>query len=133
MPRTNRDPDADHLTQMALAAVAAFYDTLQGDLGATLAGLWKRGADAGEIILAAQDTLAGYLEPLASVLADAELGAGVNGAAEVTAGLRDEAPADPEPEPWEWPGMEPWLPLVEEAAKDLHSRQLVTRPEFDLL
>lgn len=152
----SRDPVIDLLIQKSLSASAALHDQLAEDLDQAL-GTRFGGWSIDQLLNQVGDVLTGYVDPFADLLADANLAAWLTGGAEVAQqvplaayALVDTAGSAPPPLPlemeteafadepwapgrWTWRGLDIWLPLIEEAARDLQTRELVTREEFDQL
>jgi SPP1 gp7 family putative phage head morphogenesis protein len=127
--RANRDPDLNEIIQRALSGTAAFYDVLQEELLAGLGRAWNDGATPDELMQLAHKTLNRHLDPFTAFLAEAEMASWLNGAAELASELPKHSSG--KPGEYEWHGMKAWLPVVSHAVKDLRSRNLITRREYD--
>lgn len=136
----NSDPKLDALLEQALTGSAAFADELRAELMRRLTAARDRGAGPDQLAELARSIINAYQPHLADMLADARLAGWLRGNVKVLdavqasgggAALPPRVPAvarysgDLPPLPGKW------LPLIEEAAKDLRERQLLTRPEFD--
>ena len=141
------DPEADLLLQLAFAGGAAVFDELRGELLRRLTVARRRGVMDWELIELATKTLRDFATPLAQLMGDARLAAWLLGGKTVadrvlTANPKGGAAVTPQPGPppsfppllpiagWEWDGDNAWLPIIEEAARDLERRRLMLPEEY---
>jgi len=140
--------ETDLLAQLAMSGAAAFHDELRRDLLRRLTAARRRGADDAALIEVARNVMGRYTVPLARLLADSRLAAFLIGGGRAATRVHLTPPkggAEDTPTPglppvrrlldvpgdtWEWDGGAEWWPIIEEAARDLQERQLLSQPEY---
>jgi hypothetical protein len=141
-PKESSDPAANELLQHSLASSAAYFDNLQDELEKRLLAKHKAGAPLSDLLDTVSEVLREHTDSLATVLADAEMAAYVQGAAKVIEDVVGKVPGLVEKleeavpiagEAIEWQGMRSWMPLIRKAVESLQEKRLVSRAQFDQL